>query len=153
MKTRIILAASILLTICGCKKPNQCEQVSLYAPFEISWTDYNCLDSVREYFNCHDSTLFLHHNDTVLVKGYFVKTNDHVLSFRNSKTEWDTTKWVGIFGGIPELDTTRMAKVMFRVECSPSQLPLTQPWWECCKRHLHLYIFSDQTIEYEDNEL
>ena len=153
MKTKLLFVASILLIVCGCKKAKQCEHGSPYAPFELSWTDYNSLDSVREYFNCHDSTLILHHHDTVMVKGYVVKKNELRWCFRNSKTDWDTTKWVNINGGVPEVDTIRMAKVKFRVECSPSQLPLTQPWWECCKRHLHLYIFSDQTIEYEDNEL
>ncbi len=156
MKTKIILVAFTLIMVMGCRKPNQCDSVSPYAPFEISWTDYNSLDSVREYFDCHDSMMFWHYHDSVKVKGYFVhgyRTNSWF--FRNSKMEKDTSNWVFVTGGVPpDADTNRKARVVFKVEStfSPHQYPSQPYWMKCCKWPLSsLHFVTPQRLEYEED--
>lgn len=66
----IIFAEAILLL--SCEKPTGCN----YEPFapdeaEISWTDYNSVTDLKNYFQGHDSTLLQHEKDTIKAYGYF----------------------------------------------------------------------------------
>lgn len=135
-RTLLFLAATVLLLVLGCKKPRYCEHVSPYAPFEISWTDYNTLDSVREYFKCHDSTWMLHYNDSVKVKGYFVYRNDNFF-FRNTITETDSAnKWVRVYSRKKDCDTGRMAFATFKIDNYGIRTRFfysTLPRKECCE--------------------
>lgn len=69
-KTILIFALAGLLAV-GCEKTKKCD--SPFAPFEISTTEYNSVHSVIDYFNCHDSTLLQHDEDSVLICGYIVE--------------------------------------------------------------------------------
>lgn len=64
----MILSAIIGLMEIGCKE-EKCEP---YASddLEISWTDYNTVKQVWDYFGCHEETCWMHTGDTFKVMGY-----------------------------------------------------------------------------------
>lgn len=70
MKKIIIISAlaGACLMATGCKE-EQCEP---YAPQgkEISWTEYNSMQSICDYFTCHKKTCEMHYGDTVKGYGY-----------------------------------------------------------------------------------
>ncbi len=70
MKRIMIISALAVacLMAAGCKE-EQCEP---YAPQgkEVSWTDYNTLDAVRDYFYCHRKTAEMHYGDTLKIEGF-----------------------------------------------------------------------------------
>lgn len=73
-KTIIILAASILLTICGCKKPTECKVSHWPDPgVTISWDGWNDVKTLKNYFDCHDSAIYSNSYKTIQVRGYIKK--------------------------------------------------------------------------------
>lgn len=58
-------------TYCNCgDKYNHLESPYTPPEYTISWTDFNSLRRVDEYFLYHDSTLRKHDGDTILLYGY-----------------------------------------------------------------------------------
>ncbi len=73
MKSKTItflLLAATSLTMSGCAE----EVCKLYAPAdkEISWTDYNTVTEVNDYFECYQETYRMHIGDTMKVMGYLI---------------------------------------------------------------------------------
>lgn len=64
----IIFIAAACLLAASCKE-EQCEP---YAPQgkEISWTEYNTVNDIIEYFRCHIEPIRAHYMDTIKVKGF-----------------------------------------------------------------------------------
>lgn len=72
MKARfLILLLPLVWTLAGCgdTKETACQE---YAPADahISLTDYNTVNDVYNYFDCHDSTLKAHIGDTLKLEGW-----------------------------------------------------------------------------------
>lgn len=70
-KISSIVFMGVLLLV-SCDKSVTCK----YEPFapagaEISWTGYNSVSDLINYFHGHDSTLLQHDKDTIRVYGYF----------------------------------------------------------------------------------
>ena len=65
----LFLTIFVLLTT-GCKE----EQCKSFVPAdkEISWTDYNTVSSLWDYFGCYAETARMHEGDTLKVVGYVV---------------------------------------------------------------------------------
>lgn len=65
----LFFAASIVVV--GCQKKKECLS---FAPSEkeISWTDYNTVGEVWDYFGCYSETAAMHYGDTMKVMGYIV---------------------------------------------------------------------------------
>lgn len=74
MKTKLLIPLLVLpLLSVGCtEKPTGCVE---YAPEDanISWTDYNSVSDVMNYFHCHKKTSALHNGDTLKIKGLVCK--------------------------------------------------------------------------------
>lgn len=81
----IILMVILLCLMTGCLKNGytcdcRAEYPQMYTPytqdnFTLSWTDFNDLHSVQEYFGYHDSTILEHKGDTIKLYGYIGKNN------------------------------------------------------------------------------
>ena len=67
-KTIVIIFGCLLISGCGTK----CDG---YAPSEISWTDYNTVEKVRNYFK-YKHTGEAHREDTVRICGYIIGNGD-----------------------------------------------------------------------------
>lgn len=69
MKRILLFVFIFCLMMAGCNKTKQCEE---YAPAwaSVSWTDYNTVKQVRDYFACHSATLNSHLGDTIKICGY-----------------------------------------------------------------------------------
>lgn len=65
----LFFAASIVVV--GCQKKKECLS---FAPSEkeISWTDYNTVGEVWDYFGCYQETAKEHYRDTMKVVGYII---------------------------------------------------------------------------------
>lgn len=83
-KVTIILLVVLHCLMAGCQKSFTCdcraEYPQMYSPytpdnFTLSWTEFNALFNVQEYFGYHDSTLLEHVGDTIKLYGYIGKTN------------------------------------------------------------------------------
>lgn len=82
---KIALTIVILNIIMGCSKNSHTcscgdkypQMNDPYTPeeFTLSWSDYNSLLSVQEYFCYHDSTLQAHDGDTIMLYGYINTVN------------------------------------------------------------------------------
>lgn len=82
MKKNILIVSLtlfVLTIMVGCGRNVTCDclrdypqMFDHYAPeeFTISWTDFNPLSKVEEYFYHHDSTLHEHDGDTIMLYGY-----------------------------------------------------------------------------------
>lgn len=72
----LIAAALSLFFLSGCKDDNitpcGCEHILDWAPdtCSFSWSEYNSLKQVKDYFNQHDSTIVTHAGDTVKFWGW-----------------------------------------------------------------------------------
>lgn len=74
-----IAVASLCLVLSGCSdKRDKCEE---YAPADVtvSWTDYNTVEQVTEYFSCHSGTLKSHQGDTIRICGHCTTSIDDML--------------------------------------------------------------------------
>lgn len=73
MKTKVYVLIICCMLVYGCGKTN----CSGYAPEggEISWTDYNSVNKVLNYFK-YKHTADQHSTDTVLMCGYIIGTED-----------------------------------------------------------------------------
>ncbi len=62
---------AICFLVNGCRKKENCQD---YAPNElsISWTDYNSVSALCNYFGCHKKTAIQHYGDTLKVMGYII---------------------------------------------------------------------------------
>ena len=62
---------TVCLLVIGCQKKEAC---TLYAPIgkEISWTGYNTVSAVWNYFGCYQETAKEHYGDTMKVVGYII---------------------------------------------------------------------------------
>lgn len=73
MKTKILILFLPMLTLLamGCKE----EQCEAYAPAGagVSWTGYNPMEDVLDYFYCHVKTVENHIGDTLKIAGYFLR--------------------------------------------------------------------------------
>ena len=67
----IIVIFSSAFVVAGCEKSQKCDSPH-WAPsgIDISWSDYNSVDKVVKYFNCHDSTLKVNEGKELKVYGY-----------------------------------------------------------------------------------
>lgn len=82
---KLTLTIIILNTIIGCSKNSHTcaciedypQMENPYTPegFTLSWSEYNPLIRVQEYFCYHDSTLHEHDGDTIMLYGYISKVN------------------------------------------------------------------------------
>lgn len=84
-KATIILLVVLYCLMTGCQKNGYtcdclAEYPQMFTPytqdnFTLSWTEFNALHNVQEYFGYHDSTLLEHIEDTIKLYGYIGKTN------------------------------------------------------------------------------
>ncbi len=67
-----VLLYTLCLSLVGCSgKEPQCKH-NASVEDEISWTDYNTIGAMWNYFGCYDKTAREHYGDTVKVVGYIV---------------------------------------------------------------------------------
>ena len=111
MKTRLITFLLPLLMV-GCKE-ERCEK---YAPatVSISWTEYNPMVDVLDYFYCHPQTVEAHIGDTMKILGYFLRpAGQPELPFAYVEG------WTGgFFGANPDLTFNQQPSII--VEGSPT---------------------------------
>ncbi|MBR4229533.1 MAG: hypothetical protein IKR83_02345 [Bacteroidales bacterium] len=114
MKTKTILVVMALVSclLAGCGGDFTCscmdeypQMFDPYAPeeFTISWTDFNPLSKVEEYFYHHDSTLHEHDGDTIMLYGYisgFHPEGDEFIEI-NSESHYTYKECGGCFGLTP----------------------------------------------------
>jgi hypothetical protein len=77
MKNKVKLASVIwfgVLLFAGChKNEGGCKHPSPdYPPngVEVSWTSYNTVKQLKDYFNCHKMAIMNHFYDTIMLTGY-----------------------------------------------------------------------------------
>ena len=69
----LIATTTIVLTClftAGCDKPTGCKTSHWPEPgVSINWDGCNDVNTVLDYFDCHDSALYQHHHDTIEIRG------------------------------------------------------------------------------------
>ena len=69
----IIVIACAMLTGCGKKCDDYASNDAI-----ISWTGYNSIQSMIDYFGCHPKTIKMHIGDTIRICGYANRRYDDV---------------------------------------------------------------------------
>ena len=88
-----IFLAGLLLLAAGCAD-EKCERFASQSR-EISWTDYNSVKEVCDYFECYSGTYERHIGDTFKVKGFALQYAGHIRPF-----EYDPSgRYFGFFFG------------------------------------------------------
>ena len=119
MNKAITIVALILaaLFVAGCGKDSQCNN-SHWTPsgIGISWSDYNSVEKVVEYFNCHDSTLMVNKGKELKVYGY-IKHNVFGTILCPDTNESLCFIPMALYEGasFPQIDSTRKYYVCGRV--------------------------------------
>lgn len=78
MKRILLFVFIFCLLVAGCNKSKQCEE---YAPAgtSVSWTDYNSVNRLMEYFRCHPATLRENAGKKIKICGYSTMTYSELL--------------------------------------------------------------------------
>lgn len=71
----LVVVGCICILLAGCTK--KCDD---YASNDaiISWTEYNSVQAMNDYFGCHSKTIDMHVGDTIRVCGYANRRYDDV---------------------------------------------------------------------------
>lgn len=114
MKKLLLIIFTETILLVSCEKPTKC----VYEPYapesaEISWTDYNSVTDLINFFQRHDSTLLQYDKDTIMAYGYFrwVRLDDYdcELPFLMSSPNYSSGTAIPLSfpsGGTIHLDTT-----------------------------------------------
>lgn len=145
MNRTITIVALILaaLFVAGCGKSSQCNN-SHWTPsgIDISWTDYNSVEKVVEYFNCHDSTIMVNKGKELKVYGY-IKHNMFGTILCPDTNESSCFIPMALLEGIsfPQTDSTRKYYVCGRVYPIVGDASI-ESFMPCCKDIITFYGFK-----------
>lgn len=96
--------------------------VSASEEMSISWNNYNSVDRVVDYFNCHERTITEHLHDTFKVEGYIVNPGQRQVDFLtymsgNMSESKSTNLYMSEYGD--ENGCHRGSQILY-IECPPS---------------------------------
>lgn len=127
----------------GCEKAPQCNN-SHWAPLgiNISWSDYNSVEEVVEYFNCHDSTLKVNEGYMLKVYGY-IKHNMYGTVLCPDTIESPFFIPLTLYEGesFPQTDSTRKYYVCGQVYPIIGDASI-ESFLPCCKDIISFYGFE-----------
>lgn len=136
MKTKLILAIVLLCVVCtGCRKATECKTSYWPDPeATISWYGCNSVESVKNYFDCHDSAIHNNTTKTIEVCGYikkYVNASTHLNALTICSDSIMTPDNYIILeysdgGPIPTYDSTCMSKL--------TGVIFSYRFDECCKK-------------------